>query len=708
MMQTHLTIPLFGLFIITVIVIFAIILLIYRRTNPVVSTWTRALLITIRSLALVLLLLVLFQARLQFTHKSSNEPVIAIAIDNSASMSVTDTHGNRREKVSEILSNPVFGQLSQDHQLAYYSFAGKPVSLGSTPPDSLTYTGDQTDLSDALQFIHRDQEGNNLSAIIMLTDGSYNTGGNPVRSAPQLNVPIYPIPVGSEKPVPDISMDNLTSNPFTYIDVPTPVTVTLHSVGFAKLNLPVTLMVNDSVYSTTTITLPPSPAEIKADLEFMAQSEGMKKLTCIVPGQGGELSLQNNSKTIYLDVLKAKLNVCLIAGAPVPEISFFKRHITAMDRYQVNTFVQQKNGRFYENEEDFSQNLQDSDILILMDFPTSLTPLPVMDALRDRLKTKHTPVWLVYGKNLDINQLRSIDTFLPVKAEIKSTDLSPIVPQITINGRGHPVIMATREGERAWQKLPPAYTRAQFNTLWPGSEVLADSDTGFPLIVIRNANEQKSAALLAFDTWRWDLLMYGVNNNDNLYGAFIQNMLRWLEIKKETDWVRILTDKQKYTYGSNIRIDVEVINKDVITDYKNELVLSLEHNGESEKLIIPPVDSTFSKTIIATKPGDYKIKLLEPSIPSDKCQPALYSVGDYSAEMADTRMQQTVLQELAKNSNGFIVSPDSLEKLDNIKGEVRELASINTLDLWNHKIILGLIILFLSLEWFLRKRFGML
>ncbi len=707
------------IFIITLIISLAFTLYVYRKTVPAIPLYSKLVLAFLRGLVFFLLFVVLFQGQLFYNTNKQLEPVIGIAIDNSKSMSIKDANGSRVSLLEKTANNPVFDQLLEKFQLKYYTFSGDIQPVEGNKAIIQDFSGDVTNISKALNYIKQDQENNNLSAIVIYTDGNYNQGGSPARFSTESSIPVYPVGIGSANPIRDISIDYVQTNPFTYINEPAEFIITIRTTGFSNLVIPVTLYIDEKSQQTQTITIPSSPSEINLEMSYTPEKEGQHKVMVSIPQQSDELLHQNNTYTLYHEVLKAKQNVTLVAGGPTTDISFISRYIQNTDRYQITKLVQKKEGSFYKTDQDVSTILKETDLFILLNYPVTSSSKSITNQIAERLRTDKKPLLLITGPKIDFNQLSNFQEFLPFKLPVNQIKFTQVSPTLTANGKSHPIMLGTNasgDNYYNWQKLPPAFSDVSITNMWPGTQVLAQAATGsseklvVPLVLVRSENNHKSEALMAYDTWRWDLMMRGVENEDKVYENFILNSLQWLEVKKETNWVQISTDKKNYNFGDPVHIHASIINPDAIGNYKNEITLQLDHKNETEYMQLDPnKENQFTKTIYLDESGDYQLKLKTPILPPDKQNIALFSMGNYNSELANTRLQIPVLKELALKSGGKYIPPDSLNILfSEIKGQTREISNTFQVDVWNHKIILITIVTLLSLEWFLRKKFGML
>ncbi len=699
---------------------------IYRRTNPIVSVIVRGFLVSARILAILCLLLVIFEATFSLSFTRSEPPVLAIAIDNSASMAIRDKAGARNEIVSSILHADELELLKRRFDLKYYSFSDHARMLSVQEFDSLRFRGDISNIAESLEFIKGDLAEENLAGIVLLSDGNYNEGGNPVRYAGEIGVPIYCIGIGSNQTKPDLALTQVEANAFAYVDEPTPMTLTVRGLGLEEQKTALTLKDEKKTISSQMITVPPSPSEMQIPLSYLPETPGRHKLLIEVNPIAGEQTVENNKRTIYLDVLKSRLQVLLLAGKASPDISFLRRHLSASERYQVHSLIEKADGTFYRMPitSSLPEHLPDVDIFVLYDFPTNKTAGDWVDRLRGVIQAQATPVLFILGKETAPRRLDGLEQFLPMMAKSQTANELQVYPSLAPSAQSHPItqIGADRwSAAAAWSQLPPVYTSNVFGQFWPNSETLVyatpanvppprTAESKRPLLLIRSNGAQKSAALLAYGIWRWDLLMWGIGNTDDMFSQLINNLVRWIESTRPDDLVRVEIEKTNFHYGEPVNVKVEVFNDERKPISDADVKIALAHqSGQEEFLATRAGEGKYNLTLHPEQPGDYTIavtaqegdrKLGEAS--------ALFSLGEYSKELADLRVQEVLLRSISKTSGGRYISPDSLSDLPAaVAGQARAVTESKEIEIWNDPYTLMAILLFLSVEWSVRKRKGM-
>jgi hypothetical protein len=84
-------------------------------------------------------------------------------------------------------------------------------------PQSLQYKGDATDISQALRWANARSREENIRAVVMVTDGNFTTGNNPLYDAEQMGLPLYIVGVGDTTEPKDIAVQPIVTNEYGYV-----------------------------------------------------------------------------------------------------------------------------------------------------------------------------------------------------------------------------------------------------------------------------------------------------------------------------------------------------------------------------------------------------------------------------------------------------------------------------------------------------------
>ena len=173
----------------------------------------------------------------------------------------------------------------------------------------------------------------------------------------------------------------------------------------------VTLLEEGKTLDRKTISLEPGTREYDVPLSFTADREGTRKMAVEVSHLPGEISYQNNRSTFFVKVLKSKMQVVLVAGAPSPDVSAIRRALQEDRNVDLKTFIGRGSGQFYEGLIT-DQVLRDADCVILVGYPKAGDPATALAAIA-RAADAGKGLFFVPSRSLDFQKLKSLEPFLP-------------------------------------------------------------------------------------------------------------------------------------------------------------------------------------------------------------------------------------------------------------------------------------------------------
>lgn len=696
---------------------------VYRHTNPPVGSGLRRVLMTARFLALLAVLAAIYESRVDSLNRETMPPLVAVAIDQSASMAITDAAGARMQSLDKALSQDLPRMISSPLIAKYFAFDASLRALTTLDRDSLPLTGDATNMALALQTINNQLREQNLTAILLVSDGNYNQGGNPVRIVEEMSTPVFCVGVGSVQRPADLKLAKVDANPFAYIDEPTPVAITINSVGYDHIRPTIMLREANTILASATVDMASSPSEQTVTLNYTAKTEGRHKLIVQVSGQTGELALENNSRTLYVDVAKSRLLVTLLAGEPNPDISFLSRALNANPRFRMQTLIQRQDGRLYTPAGRMAalDSLDNTDILILLNYPTAVTPAPSLQQIETSWSKISRPMLLISGRRTDFPKLTHLQRWLPVGTETLQVNDFLASAALTPSGQVHPIMQIANQAgatTAAWNLLPPIWIHHRIKNIKPGAQILAvarvsesvtDRDP-WPLVIVRSDGLVNCAAILGASLWRWSLMMAGIGNEDRLYDSFVNNLIRWLQMERKSELVNLVLEKTNYHFGEPVTIQVKVFDAQFQPIDDAQVDLMIQKQDKQNKFTAAPAgDGLYQWIYYPDTPGDHEI-----SVSAQKgghlCGTAksLFSVGEYSEELAELVQQKELLQNLSQVSGGRYVPIDSLAFFKaEWPARFQQQIHRRRFEAWNHGGLLLFIIGCLAVEWWLRKWKGM-
>jgi hypothetical protein len=707
--------------IILLIVASATAALFYRYTLPPIPRGKRILLTILRAAALSLVLILLFEPLLHLVVSSVQRPTLAVLVDNSKSMQIKDKVGDRAEQLTSLIGSEALQAIARTGALRYYTFGIKPKHVDILTKDSLSLSEDATDISAALLALAEEKGGQNITAALLLTDGSYNLGQNPVYEAELLGLPLYTVGIGDSSEQKDILVTKVSTNDLVFSESEVPVDVTVKGSGFNGQRVEVTLSEGTRELSRASLVLGEGTREYPVRLSYVPQGEGTKKYLVKVSTLGGELTLTNNRKTFFAKVLKSKLRVIMIAGAPGPDLSIVKQTLIEDKNLDVRSFTQRQPSGFYEGTLT-SASLDSADCVVLIGFPTSQTTSTVLDLVRVAVVQKNKPLLFINGKAVDESKLQALNSVLPfVQASQRSTVEQYVFFQPADAQKKHPILnTGAGEDAAAWNKLPPIFKtqtsyRAKTEATTLGFVRILNVPLQEPLVAFRNVNRQKSLAVLGYGIWRWRLMARGTPETEKLLSIFLSNSIRWLTTHEDNRPVKGSTTKELYTQGEPVEFTAQVYDASANpVDNAQVRVTAQQEGKEFETTLTQIGNGRYEGKIDGLSEGDYTFRTAAQADgqPLGEDQ-GRFTVGELNLEFQDPRMNTSLLRELAFRTSGKYYSPENIKELvTDIASlqsfKARDIRRATAYEIWNWQYTLACIVLLFGMEWFIRKRSGML
>jgi len=713
------------IFILIILAFIASTIFVYRKTNPPISTNLRRLLIALRIITLAIIIFILFEPLLSISYNRVQKPITAVLVDVSASMNLQDAKVQRSQDALRVLQQPLFHEKRKDLSFQFFEFSDHLRPIREADIDSLKFSRDGTDITSALQQLTEKMDEEYLAGVVLISDGNYTIGENPARFVEDYPVPIFPIAIGDPAEQKDIIISRVTTNQITYANTKVPVDVTVKATGYKGKKVTAILSKDGQQMDSKLVELTDHAMETKVRLHYTPQEAGNQKYTIRIPAAEDELTSLNNAKNFYTKVLKSKMKILVIAGGPSYDYKFLKRQLTADENIETTFWTGKLNDSFYEGAFPSSyEALKIHDAIILLDFPRKNTPATVLNIIKNLIDVGNKPLLIIHGKDLYYPALRSIQANLPVDLRLSTIPEQLVTFQITSQGMNHPLMRFTDndiDNKNKWQELPPIYYSFWNVTLTPGSTSLLEVDrqqsgirnskAPLPLLAVRKLNQQKTIMLLGNGIWRWDFLMQGIDKTNEDYSRFIANCIRWLVTSEDSKLVRIFTDKDIYRSGERVSFSAE-------TYYEDYRPL----DGANVQVTVSSAGKTFDVPLAAIGEGKYEgeFQALEGGDYAYRGQAHFqdrllgeasgrFSMEDFSLEFIDTKMNEPLLQQIADNSRGKYFTSETISGLtEQLHFPERKINESRQWEIWNKIFLLIAIILLLSIEWFIRKKKGML
>jgi hypothetical protein len=694
----------------------------YRRTNPPVTTVFRTLLGILRGAAISLLVFCVAEPVLSFVIARDVKPHVAVLLDGSSSMTSVEDFDLKEPVLRAMLHGSLPGESSAKFVRDDYAFSDSLLPLG----DTIRFDGQRTALGDALNAIGERYKAGNLQGVVVISDGIFNSGVDPVASALKLSVPVYTVDVGPQRSSMDIRVVNVVHDDIAYEGRPTKIEVEVESRGFDGITAPIKIRSGEKTLAVVDAVLGGSGARRIVPIEFTPAETGFHTYSVSLAVQPEEDLKENNSQMFAVSVLKSKQRILLAAGYLSWELTFLKRTLEKSGDFECELSVIDRQAKVRSLQLPRTvDKLSQFDLLIFIDYqPSSLAASA--DALSEYVGELGRPVMFMLG----VESVKSFSS--PKVAELLPFDTSrkPVVRstsgyhlQLTEQGKYHPIMQIGEEASElkdVWSALPPFESYVEFEGEKAGAAVLAVTDDAgsgakVPLIAISHHGKGKVLASACAPFWKLGFVSAGRGGSNREYESFIDNCVRWLAASDEVDRVRVAPDRHIFKSGEHVTFSASILDESYRAMDDGSVVLTVFRDSST-------ATDSLSSTMVRSGSGRFRTDLNilghgEYSFRGDvyrgekiiDAKSGKFAVEAFSLEEETIFQLGEALREISDRTGG---SHLRLSEIDSLAGLMRVENTVkrdrHEYALSHHWLILAAVLLLLSAEWWIRKRLQLL
>ena len=707
------------LFFLIILVLAAVAFFYYFRTLPPLSSYRRILLTSLRAVGLIIALFILLSPILQIIFEENEKPVVAVLLDNSASMKISDSFGERGDSLRYLLNH--FSRISPDDSIDIrpYFF---DLSLRSGENDTLDFQTDGTNMDQALRAVIDTLAGQNLQAVILASDGIYNQGANPVLASQNITVPIYTVMIGDSAKPKDVILKRIQTNQITYVNKELPVEVVLWQNGYDGEKGIISLMQADRQIAHQTITLGKSGFEQKAEITFTPKKVGDFNYTVQIQPLPDEITAKNNSQNIQIRTLKSKIQVLIMSGIPNFDRRFLSYFGDQLKDYQFNFLTEKSSGNYYEAS--FNKIALDSiDLVILHGFPTKRSDQGQVNKIFQNIERRKLPIFWMLSQSTFIQNLGAFRELLPFDLNSRLQPIEDVLVKLTAGGSLHPVMHIDESkttNDLMWSELPPVEVYDGIS-LKPGSQILLQSEDiqigrktrlqELPVLYTYRQGGIKHLVLAASNFGFWHFQLQEDLSRNDLMLKFMDRSIRWLVNREDINQIQIQPVQSTFNLGEAVTFSGEVYDEFYQPIQDAQVNIKIKNDEKEINDAMNLVGGGFYQYSFGGLPEgefDYTISAEknEQRIGERKGK---FTVKPFYLEYQQTAGNVELMRQLANKTGGqFYYPAEFIKKFPRASFENRTQYSSTEHFLWDHLYWLFILIFLFGTEWFLRKRWGLL
>ena len=660
------------------------------------KSWLPFFLSWVRYLAVFGILFLLLEPLIRLFESEQEKPIIVFLEDQSASIQSSTEEEVFASFGTEISS--LKAELSEDYLIEEFTF-GETIKQGDIDSVS-TLT---SNISGALEYISDSYEDQNLGAIILSTDGIFNEGKNPIYADMESSAPIHIVPLGDTTIRTDLLIKNILHNRIVYLNdkfiIETDIQAYNSKGNKSRLILSSDINGQRKVIDSREISISSDDYFESYQFELQASQVGNVKYILELRPLNNEISVSNNRRNIYLEVLDARQKILLVCHAPHPDIKAIKDIVLSNKNYEIDVVYAI----------DALPSIAAYDIILLHNLPSDRHKVPT---LLNAINQSRKPVMFIVGNETDQTSFNAFQSVLAISGENFSVNnVTPIIdPSFSI-------FTLSDELKSKVSSFVPLKAPFGDYIINPSAKVLlkqriGNVETDYPLLAYSDLNNHRQSVLSGEGIWRWRLMEYFDSEDQNLTKELLLKSIQFISQKEDKRQFRAFSNKNNYRENEEILLDAQLYNENFELINTPESFLTIRNaQGESFEYTFSKSDNYYFVNAGRFPEGNYRFtantnfngKSLEAN--------GKFSVQSILKESFDLTAKHGLLYQLAEKQGGTVKYPGEITELresissnDNIKTVLYQKSSTKSLLEW--RWILAAIIALLGLEWILRRYFG--
>ncbi len=655
-----------------------------KKANEIPSIIGKILII-IRTIAVTFICILLTNLFLKRVINKTENPILLIAIDNSTSIASgkdsVEIQTNFIRNIETLEKN-----LSENYIVKKMLF-GEKTRLS----DTINFTDKETDITNLLADISNNFSGQNIGALILASDGIINKGGNPTYSLDKIKFPIYTIALGDTTEKKDAFIQKINHNQVAYLGNQFAAEITVDALQLKDEECIVTIYKNKIKKGEQKIKFNSDNFISTINFILDADAPGVQKFSVVISPVKGETNLINNELTFIIDVIDNRDKILILSNSPHPDIAAISESIESMKNYELI--------------KDFTSNtnrvLKPYSLVIIHNYSSA------NKTIIDECVTNHIPYFIINpAANSGLNEL---------KIGVSMDRLNDAEPLLN-NSFG--LFTVSDELKKMIKNFPAVKTYFGKYIVANGAQILLQQQIGSlstpdPILLFNELNGSKSAVFIGDGLWRWKLRNYQESTNFNAFNELLSKTVQYLSVKSDKSFFRIFTQKI-INENEVIEFNAEVYNKSYELISEPDVTMIIKNqNGKTYNYTFSKQNNSYKLNAGFLPPGEYTYEAKVKTDGEIQVKKGVLIVKPVISEKINTVANHNLLNQLSKGTNGKLIY---LNELNNLKTEITKNEMIKpitysqneTTDLIDLKWLFATIIILLSIEWFLRKYYGLI
>ena len=683
------------------LVIFAILLgvgyalyLYYKNNNVVFEKPMRIAMASLRGLAVALIAFLLLAPMVKRTVKQTDNPIVLVAIDNSESVkSNKDSAFYAKEYPGQVAK--LISDLGDSYEVKTYLVGDEDHLIGDKETLNMDFSDKSTNLSSLFDQVEMLYANQNVGAVVMLTDGIFNTGASPYYKAEKVGCPVYAVGLGSSELATDLFLSDILHNRQALKGnfFPVEIKVAANKLSGKQAELTVTEGGTEIYRKQLTLSGNRYFETVKFSVE--AKSKGVHHYKVDLTELDGEVTHKNNHSAFYVEVVESRDKVAIVYNSPHPDVAALREALEGTDNYDVEVFPVS----------DFRGNPSDYSLVILHQLPSAANSA---SSLLSQIRQSGTSALYIVGQQTNLSAFNAQNTGVTInQTKAMTNNATPLYNDNFTS------FTFSEDARRMLPLYSPVQTPfASYKTSVAANiflyQKVSGVDTKYPLVVFNEQNGTRTGVITGTGLWSWKIYNFMHAENHDAFNELVGKMVLYLAAKGDKSRFRV-QHEGVFAENAPVEFTAELYNESYELINEPDIKMVLKGGGDTT------YEAQFSK-----QNNSYYLNMGELPL-GNYTWTATTQVGKQRLEKSGRFAVQAVmlvtanlvadhdlLKGMAKVSGGQYFDKEhiadvakAIQKNDNIK-PISSYQKKYAMML-NSPWYLAAIVLLLGIEWFLRK-----
>jgi hypothetical protein len=636
----------------------------------------------LRFITIFLLLLLIVNPKFDKEVINIIKPKLVLAVDNSQSIKYLN-----KDSLTKFLLQTILGssKITEKFDTITYTF-GEQLNHSSV----VNFKDEKTNINQALQDIQVIYE-QQISPIVLVSDGNQTTGRNYVNSSKTFNQAIFPLVLGDTISETDLKIQNINNNKYTYLENKFPVEIICSYVGNEPIFSDLIISSQDNIVFKKQLNFSTRYNSKIITPLIKSSKVGRQSYKVYLKPIQNEKNILNNLKNFSIKTIDEYSKIALVSAMSHPDLGTLKTSIETNKQRSVDIL----------RPDEYILSKNTYGVIILYQ------PNIKFKRVFELIKQMNNNTLIVAGISTDWTFLNKIQSDF----NKKSTNQNTLV-QAQINTE----FTSFDINDYNFNSYPPLNTEhgeisinTKFETLLDKSR---NNNISGPLWFTYENTKSRNSLVLAEDLWKWRMHSFIQESDFKKFDSFISKIIQYLDIKKQNNRL-VVNYESIYDGNQDLSITAQYYNKNYELDLNAEINIKFKNNISGDLIELPMnINNYFHEIDLnVLDSGSYSFEVNVNNEVHNKT--GMFEILEPNIEKQLINANINDLKQLSENTNAKLFLDSQVNQL------IEELISDNrfyskqkitkkSVYLFDITFIIFILFVSLLLEWLIRKYNGLI